>query len=571
MYHFSAVEDFYKAHRKASLQEIVATLAGRQSDLLRYDEILRKLHSKGQSDKGLQDIPLNAIAGSVGRYLDFTRDFLPKRINDKDRWVNVKAAMMGLKGVPPIEVYRVGEVYFVKDGNHRVSVAREMGHKYIQAYVVEINTLVPLGIDDDLADIIIKSEYADFLDKTNFHKIFPDVELEVTLPGQYEKLEEHIQVHRYFMGLEEKRHIPYQEALEHWYRHVYSPVEEAIEDQGILRDFPGRKTADLYLWIMKYRDELEKDLGWRIKEKFLIPFFKRQFGTRAVSGLKKLLLWIKSLWSAVFEDAHRIDDNEKRMIAPQRKLFENILVAVYDSPASWKTLEQAIMISERENGEIFGLHVVEPGSLPANRPSDIRERFDQLCRQRHVKGTLAIEQGKIAEKIIERSYWVDLVVLNLAHPPQTQILAKLNSGFHSIISRLGRPLLAVPGDAVVGLTNCLVGYDGSPKSKEALYVAAYLAINWGAFLTVVHVEENEQRSRWILKEAKSYLETHQVKANYVVRRGNPADVILSEVSNLRCDLIVIGSYGYSQVFEVVLGSTVDRILLESWCPVLICR
>jgi len=571
MYHFSAVEDFYKAHRKASLQEIVATLAGRQSDLLRYDEILRKLHSKSQSDKGLQDIPLNAIAGSVGRYLDFTRNFLPKRINDKDRWVNVKAAMMGLKGVPPIEVYRVGEVYFVKDGNHRVSVAREMGHKYIQAYVVEINTLVPLSIDDDLADIIIKSEYADFLDKTNFHKIFPDVELEVTLPGQYEKLDEHIQVHRYFMGLEEKRHIPYQEAVEHWYRHVYSPVEEAIEDQGILRDFPNRKTADLYLWIMKYRDELEKDLGWRIKEKFLVSFFKRQFESRALSGLKRLFSWMKSIWSDVFQDARRLEDDEKRVVAPQRKLFENILVAVYDSPASWKTLEQAIMISERENGEIFGLHVVEPGSLPTNHPSDIRERFDQLCGQRHVKGTLAVEQGKIAEKIIERSYWVDLVVLNLAHPPQTQILAKLNSGFHTIISRLGRPLLAVPGDAVVGLTNCLVGYDGSPKSKEALYAAAYLAINWGALLTVVHVEENEQRSRWILKEAKSYLETHQVKANYVVRRGNPADVILSEVSNLRCDLIVMGSYGYSQVFEVVLGSTVDRILLESWCPVLICR
>jgi len=571
MYHFSAVEDFYKAHRKASLKEIVATLAGRQSGLLRYDEILWKLHSKGQSDKGLQDIPLNAIVGSVGRYLDFTRDFLPKRINDKDRWVNVKAAMMGLKGVPPIEVYRVGEVYFVKDGNHRVSVAREMGHEYIQAYVVEINTLVPLSIDDDLADIIIKSEYASFLDKTNFHNIFPDVELEVTLPGQYEKLEEHIEVHRYFMGLEQKRHVPYQEAVEHWYRHVYSPVEEAIEDQGILRDFPNRKTADLYLWMMKYRDQLEKELGWKIKEKFLVSFFRRQFETRAVSELKRLLSWMKSILSDVFKGVRRSVDDEKRMAASQRRLFENVLVAVYDSPASWRTLEQAIMISELENGEIFGLHVGEPGYVPTNTIGCIRERFDQLCSQHHVRGTLAIEQGKIAEKIIERSYWVDLVVLNLAHPPQTQILAKLSSGFHTIISHLGRPLLAVPGDTVVALKNCLVGYDGSPKSKEALYAAAYLAINWGTSLTILHVEEKEQRSRWKLKEAKSYLENHQVKADYVVGRGDPADAILSEVSDLKCDLIIIGSYGYSQVFEVVLGSTVDRILLEAQCPVLICR
>ena len=98
MTNFSAVEDFYRAHRRASLKEIASALSGRQSDLLEYDEILEKLHSRGQSDKGLQEIPLKAIVGSVGRYSDFTRDFLPKKVGNKDRWVNVKIAMMGLKG-----------------------------------------------------------------------------------------------------------------------------------------------------------------------------------------------------------------------------------------------------------------------------------------------------------------------------------------------------------------------------------------------------------------------------------------------------------------------------------------
>ena len=570
---FSAVEDFFRAHRRASLKEIVSAISGRQSDLLGYDEILEKLHLRGQSDKGLQEIPLKAIVGSVGRYSDFTRDFLPKKAGDKDRWVNVKIAMMGLKGVPPIEAYRIGEAYFVLDGNHRVSVAMDMGLEFIQAYVVEINTLVPLGIDDDPIDLIIKSEYADFLEQTHFHEIFPDVEIRVSMPGQYEKLNEHIQVHRYFMGLELKRFIHYKEAVEDWYKHVYLPVEEAINYQGILRDFPGRETADLYLWMMRFRSELEKELGWRVKDKFLVSFFEKKFGAKPVLDLKGLLFCLKSILPGG-------DQGDRKGIAglsnyrsrvEKRKLFENILVTVYDSPASWRTLEQALMIAEHENGEIYGLHVCPNDVVEPNATVRIKERFTQICNSYHVPGTLAIEQGKISEKILERSNWVDLVILNMAHPPQSQILAKLNSGLHTVISRLNRPLLAVPRDVIVGFENCLVAYDGSPKSKEALYVAAYLAANWGTHVTLLNVEENNLKTRWILREAKKYLEAHHLEAEYLIRKGQPSECILSEADGLRSDLILMGSYGYTQVLEAVLGSTVNQVLLEAKCPVLICR
>ncbi len=571
MNHFSAVEDFHQAHRKASLREIVGALIGKQTNLLQYDDILKKLHVRGQSDKGIEEIPIDAIVGSVGRYSDFTRDFLPRRLDSKDRWVNVKAAMMGMKGVPPIEVYRVGEVYFVRDGNHRVSVAKEMGLEYIQAFVIEIETLVPLRVEDDPIDIILKSEYADFLEKTNFHKVFPEVRLEVSLPGQYEKLYEHIQVHRYFMGLEQKRTIPFKEAVEHWYQYVYSPVEEAINEQGILRDFPGRKTVDLYLWIMEYRNELEKELGWQVKEKYLVPFFARRFSIKAAQRWKRLLLFAKSVWSSVFQWAQLKEKKPSAAKTSQEKLFENILVAVYDTPASWKTVEQAIMICEREKGELFGLHVIGPDSAQPESVEEIKERFDRLCEQHNVRGTLAVEQGGIAEKILDRSYWTDLVVLNLAHPPQAQIFSKLSSGFHTIIRHLGRPLLAVPGEGVTELKRCLVGYDGSQKSREALYAAAYLASNWGISLTVLHVEERKRRAKWILGEAKHYLESRQVEADYLVRKGDPAHAILCEANALGSDLIVLGSYGYSSVLEVVLGSTVDGVLLASKYPILICR
>ena len=127
------------------------------------------------------------------------------------------------KGLEPIEVYKVGEVYFVLDGNHRVSIARQEGFEFIEAHVIEIRTEIPITPDLQPDDLIIKSEYAEFLEKTGIRDLFPNVDLSVTVPGQYEKLLEHIEVHRYFMGLDFQREIPYQEAVAHWYETVYTP------------------------------------------------------------------------------------------------------------------------------------------------------------------------------------------------------------------------------------------------------------------------------------------------------------------------------------------------------------
>ena len=103
-------------------------------------------------------------------------------------------------GVPPIDVYQIGDSYFVMDGNHRVSVARQMGATYIEAYVTECRTRVPLSPDDDPNDLIVKAEYADFLENTKLDQIRPEVDLQVTTPGQYWELETHIEAHRFFDG-----------------------------------------------------------------------------------------------------------------------------------------------------------------------------------------------------------------------------------------------------------------------------------------------------------------------------------------------------------------------------------
>ena len=160
----------------------------------------QKLHLGGRAERGIQTIPVAAIVGSVGRYTDFTRTFLPRRSNDQQRWAGVKAALVDDNGagLPPIDVYKVGEVYFVLDGNHRVSIARQEGLTHIDARVIEVRSPVPLTPDIQPDDLIIKAEYAEFLDHTRLNELRPQADFSVTAPGQYEKLNEHIAVHRYY-------------------------------------------------------------------------------------------------------------------------------------------------------------------------------------------------------------------------------------------------------------------------------------------------------------------------------------------------------------------------------------
>ena len=165
-----AVQDFQAARQRAAIQEVLARITGRPSELLSYEEVAEKLKLRIRTERGMQHIPLDAIVGSVGRYSDFTRTFLPRRKEDQDRWAGVRAAFLeDGAGLPPIEVYKVGEVYFVVDGNHRVSIARQEGAKTIEAHVIEVRTHVPLTPDVRAEDLIIKSEYVEFLEYTMVH------------------------------------------------------------------------------------------------------------------------------------------------------------------------------------------------------------------------------------------------------------------------------------------------------------------------------------------------------------------------------------------------------------------
>jgi uncharacterized ParB-like nuclease family protein len=243
------------------MQDVLAELSGRPDDLLSFTEVQEQLHlSEPAQDISLEEIPLDTIVGSVGRYRDFNRAFLPRGHIDPERWARIDR-LRRQTDLPPIDVFKIGDVYFVQDGNHRVSVARARGDKTIRARVVEIPVRVPLRPDTSPDDLILKSGYAEFLENTSLDRTCPEQRIEVTRAGGYRSLQQHIEVHQFYMGLRSRHYPSLDEAAADWYLSVYLPVVERIRASGILAHFPGRTEADLYLWIAKNRARLQMRYG----------------------------------------------------------------------------------------------------------------------------------------------------------------------------------------------------------------------------------------------------------------------------------------------------------------------
>lgn len=252
-YNGQTQSDFGTARFKAFLHEIAAIVARRPNELLSFESVKRSLRVFGQSYRGVQTVPIDQIIGSATlRYNDFDRAFLPTQARTRSRWRNIDRLYYENVDLPPVHLYQVGSVYFVRDGHHRISVARERGQLFIEAEVIEMQTRVPLTPDLMAADLDIVGEYAEFLEKTQIDKLRPDHSIQFSEPGGYARLLEHIAVHRYFLGAEEKRRIPWTEAVASWYDHLYVPTTRAIRAHNILSHFPRRTEADLYLWIMDH-------------------------------------------------------------------------------------------------------------------------------------------------------------------------------------------------------------------------------------------------------------------------------------------------------------------------------
>jgi len=573
-----AINDFNAAHRKASLKSAISHLTGEKIDLLSYGEVLKSLRLQGQVERGRQEIPLDKIIGSVGRYTDFTRDFLPRKSSDSQRWVSVKVATESLMGVPPIEVYKVGDYYFVRDGNHRVSIARQNGQSHIEAYITEVVTRVPLTGDVDLDNLIIKEEYANFLEVTQLDKHIPNLELDVTEPGGYEKLLDHISVNRYFLGIKLEREIPFLEAAIDWYKNFYLPTVEIITEKGLLREFPDRTKTDLYLWMLDHRGELEEELGWKVDSTKAAESLAARFSNRTKSIFTRFRYWLVDQilpdnWESgprtgAWRKAHRMQFEKKQV------LFPNLLFAIQDDLESKEAFEQALWIAQKEGARISGLHLVATvDELNSEKVQKIREIFYWRLGETGVQGSLAIEVGEPGKKILERAFYTDMVIVKMKYAPGIQPLHKLGSGFRTLVRKCPQPLLVVPG-LMRPVKRLLLAYDGSPKAKEAMYIAAYQAIQWNVelyILTTYRDNEQKEEMKKYIHEARSYMRFSGTYYKAHLRKGLSGQNILNFVTEKDIDMVIMGSYGSAPLKEVMTGSTIDYVLDSIQIPVLICK
>jgi uncharacterized ParB-like nuclease family protein len=252
-----AGEDWNRARRKILYQEVVCFFKQCSVDLLSFEDVRSGLHLVQKIDRGLQEIPLNRIRGSVGRYDDFTSAFLPRKKHMRQRWERVDVAMMAGK-TPPIDVYQVGESYFVLDGNHRVSIARQQGQETIEAFVVEYPTPWGLSPEADIDELLIKSERVEFLEKIGRANPPAVRQIVFTCPDCYSDLMDMIETYR--QGLEEvdEKPVSIEQAVSAWYEEVYSPAIEIIQKNNFLARFPNRTEADLFIWAWKNNKALEE-------------------------------------------------------------------------------------------------------------------------------------------------------------------------------------------------------------------------------------------------------------------------------------------------------------------------
>jgi hypothetical protein len=254
-------QDFERARQKAALHDLIAAVNRRPNDLVPFHELRQRLSPEGESYRGLQTVPVQQIVGSMDRFQDFDRTFLPRRKNSRGRWTNVDRAYYDDVRLPPIQLYKVGDIYFVKDGNHRVSVAHDRGVEFIDAEVIEGHVRVPLTSSMSTPELLLQAEYAEFLRRTDLDRLQPDHDIRPTSLGRYDVIWDHIQEHQAWLTSIWHRPATVHEAVDDWYTYIYLPIVQVVRDRGVLDEFPNLTEADIYLWVMRHRHALGEQEG----------------------------------------------------------------------------------------------------------------------------------------------------------------------------------------------------------------------------------------------------------------------------------------------------------------------
>ncbi len=256
------VSAFQSARLHAFWDDVLALVRGKPAELLSFEDIRTRLRLREENYRGLHEVSLDQIAGSVGRYREFTSKFLPKKNKMQERWSRVYAQASGMTGLPAIELYKVGDVYFVRDGNHRVSVARQLGSKTIQAHVTELPTSISLKPGMSEEELSNVTAYAEFLDITRLPHMRPHHQsMMLSEPSRYDDLLGHINLHRSVMESSEGHPVTIEEAAADWYDNVYRPAVTLIRKYDMLKYMAKRTEGDLYLWMIDHLREVKDAYG----------------------------------------------------------------------------------------------------------------------------------------------------------------------------------------------------------------------------------------------------------------------------------------------------------------------
>ncbi|MDT7729495.1 MAG: hypothetical protein QOI21_6071 [Actinomycetota bacterium] len=256
-----AEHDFLRARRRQVLSRLATWLRHEPDDvniMLPFNEVVDALGYQGEQRLGLRVIRLDSIVGSVDRGRDFDRRFRPTSGRVRERWERLALAARRGEEIPPIEVYRIGDLHFIIDGHHRVSVAHALGLSTIEAYVTQVRTkLDPSGIRYR-GDLIVKDYRRLFLERVPLtgHArasiVLPD-------PWQYAKLGEHVEAWGFRLMQDEGKFLDRAVVAKRWYDEEYVPVVEMLRQADMIS---GRTEAEAYMWVAGERYRLIRTHRW---------------------------------------------------------------------------------------------------------------------------------------------------------------------------------------------------------------------------------------------------------------------------------------------------------------------
>ena len=257
-----AQSDFSRARRAHVLAEVARRLRREPDDIgliLPFEEVVEALGRSGQVDRGLQVVPLDAIVGTVGRAVDFDRDFRPTSARLRSRWERIAAAQRRGEALPPVSLYQVGELYFVRDGHHRVSVAKSLGREDIDAYVTEVTTRLRLGRDLRVSELPVKDHERLFRERV---PLDPERRRRISVSDSWDfgMLAEAVEAWGFRLMQERGQYYGRVEVARMWFDEEYVPVSELIASGELLER--GETETDAYLRVAADRYLLLRTHEW---------------------------------------------------------------------------------------------------------------------------------------------------------------------------------------------------------------------------------------------------------------------------------------------------------------------